>query len=158
MTPAVHCLTATESRISETRCDGMCRCCGRALCARRTWRLRRTSNERDSARCQLAGSWTGSGCAGARFPRATRSPLPRRTTFDRSEPRGGGTPLHAMPSALTIVEFEGKFEWKLAEYENEQTFSHVVEIAKSGRARCRKCAPDPPQRPPSSKVSKSRRA
>ena len=63
-----------------------------------------------------------------------------------------------MPSALTIVEFEGKFEWKLAEYENEQTFSHVVEIAKSGRARCRKCAPDPPQRPPSFKVSKSRRA
>ncbi|ACO62624.1 SNF2 super family [Micromonas commoda] len=45
-----------------------------------------------------------------------------------------------MPSALTIVEFEGKFEWKLAEYENEQTFSHVVEIAKSGRARCRKCS------------------
>ena len=64
----------------------------RALCARRTWRLRRTSNERDSARCQLAGSWTGSGCAGARFPRATCSPLPRRTTFDRSEPREEALP------------------------------------------------------------------
>lgn len=63
-----------------------------------------------------------------------------------------------MPSALTIVEFEGKFEWKLAEYENELTYSHVVEIAKSGRARCRKCAPDPPQRPPSFKVPESRRA
>ena len=37
-----------------------------------------------------------------------------------------------MPSALTIVEFEGKFEWKLAEYENEPTYTHVVEIAKSG--------------------------
>lgn len=43
-----------------------------------------------------------------------------------------------MPSALTIVEFVGKFEWKLAEYENEPTYTHVVEIAKSGRARCRK--------------------
>ena len=52
-----------------------------------------------------------------------------------------------MPSALTIVEFEGKFEWKLAEYENEPTYTNVVEIAKSGRARCRKLAPDPPQRP-----------
>jgi len=30
-----------------------------------------------------------------------------------------------MPSALTIVEFEGKFEWKLAEYENEPTYTHV---------------------------------
>lgn len=44
-----------------------------------------------------------------------------------------------MAPPLTIVEYGGnKREWKPAEYEYEPTYSHVVEIAKTGRARCRK--------------------
>ena len=49
-----------------------------------------------------------------------------------------------MPPPLTVVANEkGGFEWKPAEYEDERTYSHVVEIAKSGRARCRRCADVP---------------
>jgi DNA repair protein RAD16 len=39
---------------------------------------------------------------------------------------------------LTICEDDGKREWKPAEYETEPIYSHVVELAKTARARCRK--------------------
>lgn len=45
----------------------------------------------------------------------------------------------AMSKMLTIYEEDGVREWKIAEYDCEPLYSHVVEIAKSGRARCRKC-------------------
>ena len=39
-----------------------------------------------------------------------------------------------------VMDDKGKTAmWKIAEYENEPLYSHVVEIAKTGRARCRKC-------------------
>jgi len=41
---------------------------------------------------------------------------------------------------LTICEDDGKREWKPAEYETEPIYSHVVELAKTARARCRKCS------------------
>jgi hypothetical protein len=45
----------------------------------------------------------------------------------------------AMSKMLTIYEEDGAREWKIAQYDCEPLYSHVVEIAKSGRARCRKC-------------------
>ena len=48
-----------------------------------------------------------------------------------------------MAPPLTVVQDEkGGREWKPAEYEDEPTYSHLVEIAKTGRARCRKCVRD----------------
>ena len=53
------------------------------------------------------------------------------------------TPRRAMAPPLTVVlDEKGAREWKPAEYEDEPTYSHLVEIAKTGRARCRRCVRD----------------
>lgn len=53
------------------------------------------------------------------------------------------TPRRAMAPPLTVVQDDkGSREWKPAEYEDEPTYSHLVEIAKTGRARCRRCVRD----------------
>ena len=45
------------------------------------------------------------------------------------------TPRRAMAPPLTVVlDEKGAREWKPAEYEDEPTYSHLVEIAKTGRA------------------------
>ena len=43
------------------------------------------------------------------------------------------------PPLTVVVGDKGSREWKPAEYEDEATYSHLVEIAKTGRARCRRC-------------------
>ena len=43
-----------------------------------------------------------------------------------------------MAPPLTVWEEDGKREWKPAEYDDEPLYSHIVEIAKTSRAKCRK--------------------
>tara|TARA_B110000977_G_scaffold178530_1_gene236273 strand:+ start:477 stop:719 length:243 start_codon:yes stop_codon:yes gene_type:complete len=43
------------------------------------------------------------------------------------------------PPLTVVVGDKGNREWKPAEYEDDTTYSHLVEIAKTGRARCRRC-------------------
>ena len=67
-----------------------------------------------------------------------------RAIFVLRETRGlDDTPRRAMAPPLTVVQDDkGSREWKPAEYEDEPTYSHLVEIAKTGRARCRRCVRD----------------
>ena len=61
----------------------------------------------------------------------------------RKAAKSRDTPRRAMAPPLTVVQDEkGGREWKPAEYEDEPTYSHLVEIAKTGRARCRRCVRD----------------
>ena len=46
------------------------------------------------------------------------------------------------PPLTVVLDEKGAREWKPAEYEDEPTYSHLVEIAKTGRARCRRCVRD----------------
>ena len=68
--------------------------------------------------------------------------VPPRTSPRVTSPQFVPAPrpaARAMSKMLTIYEEDGVREWKIAEYDCEPLYSHVVEIAKSGRARCRKC-------------------
>ena len=47
-------------------------------------------------------------------------------------------PAHAMAPPRLSSRARRAREWKPAEYEDEPTYSHLVEVAKTGRARCRR--------------------